>query len=156
VTYELRPPVLHELGLGGAVASFAEQFGKLHGIPVTVDGDGQPESLDEDARALAFRSVRELLLNVVKHAHATEAAVCIGMDRDFVRIEVRDDGVGFDASGERTFEGSEAAFGLFSIRERLDHLGGRLEIDSSPRRGTKVTMFVPANTNAKAEGEDEP
>ena len=154
VTYELCPPVLHELGLRPAVASLAEQFGRLHGIAVEVDDDGQPESLDRNARAFAFRAVRELLFNVAKHARARHACVSIRKDRDFVRIEVQDDGVGFDASGEGVFAEGERAFGLFNIRERLDQLGGRLEVESSPGRGTHVTMLVPAEIEMRAgEGE---
>ncbi len=92
---------------------------------------------------LLFESVRELLLNVLKHAGVKRARVSIRMENGrLFRITVADQGSGFDITRVQA-RGSEAGFGLFSIRERIDLLGGRVEIDSAPGLGTRVTLVAP-------------
>ncbi len=94
-----------------------------------------------------FRIVQECLTNVVKHARARTVRVSIGRDRDWISIMVADDGTGFDASEAFMREGGKKGFGLFSIRERLQHLGGSLDIDSKVGRGTRVTLLAPSKRN---------
>ena len=92
---------------------------------------------------MVFRAVQELLINVVKHSQAGTAKITVKRDEDRVRIAVGDDGVGFDSAGIDFGVAERAGFGLFSIRERLNHLGGHLEIDSRPGQGVKVTLVAP-------------
>jgi signal transduction histidine kinase len=86
--------------------------------------------------------VRELLWNVVKHAKATEAAIRVERSDDAVRVAVEDRGRGFDPS-KQTAPTEEGGYGLFSIAERIDLLGGKMEIQSAKRRGTRVTLTAP-------------
>jgi len=143
LTFELSPPTLYELGLGQALEWFGEQIQEEHGIRVQVEDNGDPTPLEEDILVLLFRATRELLLNVVKHAKATVAEVSIHKDGRTMRISVQDDGVGFDTSAQRPLLRKNGGFGLFNVRERLDHLGGRLEIESAPGQGTRAVLFVP-------------
>ena len=109
----------------------------------TVEDDGRPKPLDQNVRVLVFRAVRELLINVVKHARARKVHVAVWRADDDMGITVKDDGIGFDSSKIGSHVGGVGGCGLFSILERLDYLGGRLRMDSEPGRGTRVTLKVP-------------
>jgi PAS domain S-box-containing protein len=154
LTTELSPPMLHELGLEPALQWLADQWRENHGLAVTVETDGASSPLREETAAVLFRSVRELLVNVVKHARASRAGVLIQGGDGEVRVTVEDDGVGFDAS-EGGLQGSRTgAFGLFSIREQLSHFGGRLEVKTERGHGTAVRLTVPLDPDGPAGKED--
>ncbi len=144
-------PVLYALGIRQAIEWFAEQLSQQYGLQVRVEEDEQAEPLQEDRRALLFRCVRELLLNVVKHAQASTATVGLDVDGDSLRITVGDDGCGFDVSELATPRG-HAGFGLFSIRERLRFVGGELGVESRLGGGTRCIMTVPGDTAAGSSG----
>ena len=131
LTFELSPPILYDLGFEAAVEWLGEKIIKQHGIQFCFEDDKQSKPLDDEARILLFQAVRELLINIVKHAQAHNAKVSIRRDNDNIRINIEDDGVGFDTSkidsSLRT-----GCFGIFSIRERLKHLGGPLKLNPSP------------------------
>jgi len=90
-----------------------------------------------------FQAVRELLWNVVKHAKAAEAVVRVERADALVRVTVEDRGRGDDPSRRSTLPTEEGGYGLFSIAERIDLLGGRVEIESARRKGTRVTLTAP-------------
>lgn len=141
--FDLSPPILHELGLDPALEWLLERIGKENRIAVAFTHDGTEKRLDSDARGLIFRAVRELLVNVVKHAAARRIVLSSRIEGDAIVLSVQDDGVGFspedvEAPGERA-----SGFGLFSIRERISPLGGGLSIDSRPGAGTKATLTMP-------------
>jgi PAS domain S-box-containing protein len=146
LTVELNPPVLAEIGLAPAIEVLAEGFRRTHGIEVSVQDDGAPDRAGDESRYLLFRCVRELMMNVVKHARATRAELVLGSDNGGVRIVVADNGAGFDAAQAGLKEGG---FGLFTIRERMQRLGGSCEIESAPGRGTRVTLRVPIRDGAR-------
>jgi PAS domain S-box-containing protein len=143
LTFELSPPVLYELGLESALQYLAEQMEREHGIPVQCQDDGFRKPLRDDLRVTLYRSVRELLMNAVKHARASVLKVFISRFGDEIRILVQDDGVGFDSALLETRSPVGAGFGLFSIRERLSCLGGQIEIDSRLEQGTSILLTVP-------------
>jgi signal transduction histidine kinase len=92
---------------------------------------------------LLFRATRELLFNVAFHSNATDSIVSFSEDDQNIYIQVEDNGVGFDLAKIDGENSELSGFGLFSIRERLNHLGGRLEIESKPGEGTTVTIISP-------------
>ncbi len=144
LTSDLSSPILYELGFEAAVAEWlAEQIQEKHGIASEFEDDGQPKPLDDDICALLFRMVRELLINIVKHAQAHKVKVSIRKVDSEVCVGVEDDGVGFNPSGIVSMPTEAGGFGLFSIRERLEQLGGHLEIKSKPGHGTRVTVMAP-------------
>jgi PAS domain S-box-containing protein len=143
LTFELSPAVLYEVGLEAALEDLVEQVQERYGIRMTFIDDQKPKPLSEDVRIYLFRAVRELLVNVVKHARARSARVSAGRYDDHLRIEVADDGIGFEASETDPHAGSRGKFGLFSIKERLQHLGGRFEVVSKLGEGTRVTLVAP-------------
>ena len=140
LTFQIAPPVLHDLGFVRAAEWLVEDTQRKYGIEVTIRDDGRPKRLDERTRVILFRAVREVLINVAKHARATAASVSLRRDADQIYVTVQDDGDGFDPAAGPI---GESGFGLFSIREQLDRLEGRVRIESTPGQGTAVTLTVP-------------
>jgi len=149
LTFELSPPVLYELGLVAAIDWLAEQFQLKHNLKCTVESDNKPKLLSQDIEIVLFRSVRELLVNIVKHAEADKVKITIRVNKKNLRIRVTDDGIGFSpkAKGAKTYK--EQQFGLFNITERIHHLGGKFEVDSQRGKGTMVTLVAPLKASGK-------
>ncbi len=144
LTAELSPPALHERGLVAGLDWLSRQMRQKHGLRVEVHADHGAEPAGEQARLFLFQAVRELLFNVVKHAKVSCAQVDVArLDGDEVRVVVADDGVGFDPDSLEPGERTSGGFGLFSIRERLSCLGGRLSVDSRPGHGSRFTLVAP-------------
>lgn len=145
LTFDLSFPILYELGFETAVAGWlSERIQEKYDIAATkFEDDGQPKPLDDDIRVLLFRDVRELLINVVKHAQAKKVKVSVRRVGRQIHVGVEDDGRGFDPAKVRATAVKKGGFGLFSIRERLEQIGGELKIDSAPGHGTNVTVVAP-------------
>ena len=138
---ELSPPVLYELGLIPAVESLAEEMKSNYGLSIEIDDDGAAKSLGQATRAILFRAIRELLINVAKHAGVGNARVIAKRVGDGLVATVSDSGAGFNPSEIPT--DLQRGFGLTSVRERLAYIGGSLRIASRPGHGTEVTLTVP-------------
>jgi PAS domain S-box-containing protein len=144
LTFELSPPVLHDLGLEAAVEWLAEDIEQRHSLEVSLETLGPPRKLDGDARTTLFGVVRELLINVVKHARADTATVRLDRSGQRLRIQVTDDGVGFDTEAAGPSPGVDSGgFGLFSLTERMRSLGGTFYVESRPGCGTTATVELP-------------
>ena len=128
-----------------AVESLAERLRERHGILCQVRDDHQLIPLTDDVAIVLFAAVRELLLNVGKYAKATHVEVSLRREGDRVTIHVEDDGVGFGTAPTGAAASPTVGFGLFSIRERLQLLGGRFEINAARGQGTRVTLTAPLN-----------
>jgi signal transduction histidine kinase len=140
LTCELSPPILYESGLEAACRWLAEEMGRRYGLTVTVDQDQRRHDLGKEVKIVLFQAVRELLTNVVKHAKANSARIRIEGDEHWLRIGIQDDGVGLSTPSPAS---RPNGFGLFNVRERLLGMGGRLEVESEPGKGTKVTIVAP-------------
>lgn len=140
LTVELSPPVLLEIGFKAAMESLAEGFQKMHKIPIIVEDDGRTGQPDDDTRYLLFRSVRELLMNIVKHSQASSVKISISRENGIIKVAVEDNGIGFDPAA---VAGKDGGFGLFTIRRRLKRAEGYCEIESRPGAGTKVVLSTP-------------
>ncbi|WP_456387045.1 CHASE4 domain-containing protein [Desulfolithobacter sp.] len=144
LTFELCPPVLHELGMGAAMEWLVEIMDERYGLKVETECDPLTEYTDSPVLTLTFRAIRELLMNVVKHARTDRAWVQVHQ-RDFcLQVEVRDQGAGFDPAAKevKADEGPEG-FGLFSIQERIMNIGGSMRIESAEGSGTVIRLIVP-------------
>jgi len=150
LTFELCPPVLYDLGFVAAAQWLVDYMQGRYGLVVSFKDDGASKPLDSRLAVVLFGGLRELLINVAKHARAGRAAVRSERRGDTIRITVRDRGVGFDPNSKKFCPG-QTGFGLFSIRERLSHLGGHMEMKSSAGQGTKVTLEVPVRQSLKGE-----
>ncbi len=143
MTFELSPPILYAFGFEPAIEWLIEQFQKQHNIVIDFVRDEQDKPLDDDMRALLFKATRELFFNIVKHAKAHLITITIRRVDSSLKIDIIDDGVGFDSQNISLSMTNTGGFGLFNIRERLEHLGGHMRIKSKPGHGTQVTMDVP-------------
>jgi two-component system sensor histidine kinase DegS len=138
---QLRPPVLDELGLDGAIVDAIATQAALSGIHITPELGGGSEHLGEAGQTVVLRVVQEALQNVRKHAGATNVVVTSALEDGQYVLEVRDDGRGFDtgavaARGRRNF-------GLQFMRERAELVGAQFEVRSRPEAGTVVRLTIP-------------
>ncbi len=144
LTAELSPPILHRGGLIAALEWLSQWMGDKHGLSVELTTQGQIASAPEAISVLLFQSVRELLFNVVKHAGTRKARIAISQLNRNIRVEVSDEGVGFNpdrlAIGGVDFA---TGMGLFSIRERLGYLNGTMSIEAAPDRGSRIVLTAP-------------
>jgi signal transduction histidine kinase len=124
--WDISSPILSELGLEAAVQWLADKLSRSHGLAVRFRDDGTHKPVADDVRLVVFQAARELLINVAKHAGVDRAQISIRRVGEALEIEVADDGAGFDPTDVGTARSSHGGFGLFSIRERLSYLGGRL------------------------------
>lgn len=137
LSFELSPPILHDVGIVAATQWLAEDIELRFGLHVIVEDDGGRLPLDEATRSTLFRALREALLNVSKHARTDKAGVRFSREDRYVKVLIEDEGVGFDVDAETR------GYGLLSIRERLNHLRGSVEIKSTPGEGTRVCLTAP-------------
>jgi len=143
LTFELCPPILYESGLAPALAWLVGQFDRKSEARFDFEAKEDIPPLPEDIRAFAFRAARELLYNAAKHANARYVKVSMAREGDVLRISIADDGIGFDPTSIGALEQESEGFGLFSIRERARSLGGSLEIDAAPGRGSREHLRLP-------------
>jgi PAS domain S-box-containing protein len=140
---ELAPPALQEFGLVEGFEWLADQM-KTHGLTVAVQEHLQRIVLPDDQAVLVFQSVRELLFNVLKHAGTGRADLVVeATEQGELIITVSDDGQGFNPSDLSQRSEERKQFGLFSVRERMEAMGGRLEMESRPQEGTKARLVFP-------------
>jgi PAS domain S-box-containing protein len=149
LTAELSPPILHDGGLAPALKWLGRWMKDKHGLSVELFLPENVADITGDIAVLMFQSVRELLFNTVKHAGTMLARVDYIVDGNRVRVVVSDKGMGFDPSQLTVHGGQVGGFGLFSVKERLDIMGGSLEIDSAPGSGSRMTIVSPQLVKAK-------
>jgi PAS domain S-box-containing protein len=142
LTYELSPPILYQLGLEAALKWLCESMQKRYGYQVAFKRQGESGALAEASSVFLFSAVRELLVNVAKHAAATSVAVRLHWQDFQVEVLVSDNGRGFQRTGAGLPE-SQDGFGLFNIQERASDLGGKLWVRSAPHKGTAARIHLP-------------
>lgn len=144
----LRPSMLDDLGLVPALEWQAREVSKRTGVWVNVEAEGVSEDLAEGHKTCVYRIVQEALHNCVQHAEARHVKVAVRQQADRILLSIEDDGKGFRVERER-------GMGLIGIEERVGHVGGRLEVESAPGRGTslRVTLPLAATTAARPAGQ---
>ena len=142
----LRPPVLDDLGLSGGLASLARSIPQIP-IGLEIATDLADTRLPDHIEVALYRIAQECLQNVIKHAKATRARLTFAMDRgdhgEVARLEIVDDGVGFDTLEHPLGSDEMGGYGLLSMAERAEIVGGRLNIRSRPNTSTTVTTTIP-------------
>ena len=143
MAFQLSPPMLDELGLAAAIEWMADEMHQMYKLDVHAQDDGKQKPMNPAVSATLFRAVRELLINIAKHAGVTQATVTTARDKsDTLVLTVSDAGKGFDPDAVPVNDGS-GGFGLLSVRERINLLGGEVAIRSNPDNGTTVIIKVP-------------
>jgi signal transduction histidine kinase len=138
----LRPEPLEGSRLPDAIASMAKRWAEASTVALNLETTGEPRPILAELEATLFRVAQEALTNVGKHSKASKVGLTISYMDDEVLLDVRDDGVGFDA-GLLDGNGTDG-FGLRGMRQRLRRVAGNLEIESTPGEGTAINASVPA------------
>jgi signal transduction histidine kinase len=141
--YDLNPQPLRDLGLRAALDWLIERTRVNYGLRCAAELKSVPEALPEEMAETIFYVVRELLINIAKHAEAKQARLIFRSNTHRLLIQVIDDGQGFEASRFSPLDPASGGFGLLSIRERLSSVGGSMYIDSHPGGGTNITLTLP-------------
>ncbi|MGC3999161.1 MAG: HAMP domain-containing protein [Anaeromyxobacter sp.] len=139
---DLRPSVLDDLGLTSAVRWYGDRTLGARGVTVRCEFEGPDRRLPPELETAVFRICQEALSNVARHAQASAVLVQVAVGEGEIRVEIEDDGRGFDPDAAVRREG-RPAWGLLGIRERAELLGGSAQVDSAPGQGTRVTVRIP-------------
>jgi PAS domain S-box-containing protein len=150
LTFQLGTPILYEEGLEAALKWLGYQFQKQLGLVFRFEDDLRPKPLSDETRILLYQAVRELIINVARHAKARNVKVSIQRDYKNMQIDVEDDGIGVDTTKIDPYAKATGSFGLFTIHERLKYLGGHFKFASKPGLGTKATIIVPLKAVKKS------
>jgi signal transduction histidine kinase len=145
--YEIYPPVLEAVGLKAAMEWIAREFQRKYRLTVQINCGEAANQIESPLRGMLFRSVRELLLNIVKHAETDTAYLDMEIKGNEGKCSVRDEGKGFNVGPLESMDGNDLGYGLFAIQQRLSALGGDLLIESQPGSGCTVTLRFPLPGN---------
>jgi PAS domain S-box-containing protein len=143
LTFDLSPPVLYDFGFQEALETLAKTIESRHDVSVHTVFEGETGAVSDEIKVIIYRSIKELLHNTIKHAHARKIDIICKHGASGLEVEFCDDGVGFNPDDSAAGRSSTGGFGLFDIREKLLHLGGTLDIDSQPGHGATIIMRVP-------------
>lgn len=151
VIFNLRPMALDDLGLMPALRKYVQDFEDKSKIRTTFEVKGKEIRLSSAMEAAVYRLVQEAFTNALKHAHASYISLDITYQAQMIKIVVQDNGRGFRVE---MLEGKIQSFGIIGMRERVELLEGRMEIESAENQGTKVTFIIPTNVEKRKELED--
>ena len=146
LSFDLRPPLLDEMGLAPALEGHLNAAAHRSGVPIRVSIAPDLPPLGIEREIMVFRIVQEAVTNALRHAGASSLEVVLAATHGGIAIDVRDDGRGFDA-GAAPADGS--GFGLFGMRERVHELGGSFLLESVPGQGTHVSALIPVEPTAR-------
>lgn len=138
---EISPPALYDLGPAAAIESLAKAYEQQYQIRFNLTDDGSTNSIGEKYAAFIYKAARELMVNVIKHARAKQVWIDLKNVDGRVRLEIKDNGIGFDP--DRLNSATGAGFGLFNIKDRLDFYNGKMIVDSHPGKGSQFLIEVP-------------
>jgi signal transduction histidine kinase len=144
VSWEMRPPELERLGFQGAATRLLEEFEERSGMRVVMkDPSWEASGLDAGIASQHYRIIQECLANVQKHARGTRLLVAVRRCDGRLRVELEDDGVGFDPARLELSVPAHEHLGIAGMRERARLMGGNFEIASAPGKGTRIAVEVP-------------
>lgn len=154
---ELSPPILLKGDLLAALEWLARWMKEKHDLAAVLTSCNSIPSLNQGMLLMLFQAARELLFNIVKHAGVRKARIELDRHQDQILMTVADEGAGFDVTLLDSDEGHPHGIGLFGVRERLSYIGGVMEIDSAPGKGSRFTLIVPISaTVAESVAESAP
>ena len=138
--FELRPMILDDLGLVPTLKRYQESLKDQTGLEIRLTFTGPERRLQSYQEVMIFRAIQELLNNACDHSQASSIKIQLDMGESDIRVLVEDDGKGFDV----TDDGLKSGMGLKAIRDRVEKLGGSMDVDSVIGQGTRVTLQMPA------------
>jgi signal transduction histidine kinase len=151
---DLRPSHLDDLGLSSALRWYASDVQERTSINVKVEINGGEQPVASPAKTALFRIVQEALTNVIKHAGATAAFIRLSYTQDAVKVQVSDNGKGFEAQARGSR--GRTSWGLKNMEERAALLGGTFQVHSTPGQGTTINVSIPYIPESEVKDEDPP
>lgn len=145
LTFRMRPPILDTAGIDTALEWLCSSITNDYKLRVDFVNDCQPKPLSTEVRYSLYQAVRELLLNVVKHAKTETAQLSLKTDNHALVVHIADHGTGFSHPDAGPRGVSSGGYGLFNVQQRIEQMGGRFALESAPGKGTSVTLRVPFN-----------
>ncbi|GAB3981492.1 hypothetical protein GCM10027615_62240 [Plantactinospora veratri] len=142
--HAVEPAMFAEARLPDAINEVARRWAEVYGIETVLTTTGDARPMHADVEVALLRTAQEALANVAKHARASRVGLTLSYMEDLVTLDVRDDGVGFDPGVKRANGSTNGGFGLAGMRQRVQRLAGRLDIESEPGGGTAISAAVPA------------
>jgi signal transduction histidine kinase len=142
--HAVEPSMLAEAQLPDAINDLARRWGEANRVDTVLTTTGDARPMHPDIEVALLRTAQEALANVAKHARANWVALTLSYMEDLVTLDVRDDGVGFEPTAKRATGSTDGGFGLTGMRQRIQRLAGRLDIESEPGAGTTISATVPA------------
>ncbi|MEV4625054.1 sensor histidine kinase [Micromonospora sp. NPDC049523] len=142
--HAVEPEVLAEARLPDAISDVTRRWSEVNHIDAVLTTTGDPRPMHTDVEVTLLRAAQEALANVAKHAKASRVGLTLSYMEDLVTLDVRDDGVGFAPNTKRANGSTNGGFGLAGMRQRVQRLAGRLDIESEPGGGTAISASVPA------------
>lgn len=143
--HELRPPSLDDLGLREATEALVQRMAERADVDIEFTYQGSLHRLDPEVELVLYRVAQEALTNMWKHAHASSATVQLSLMPAGVELIVEDNGRGFDSADTNTSDGRGLGLGVFGMKERVDLVGGILEVIGSRNSGTRVRAWIPVD-----------
>jgi PAS domain S-box-containing protein len=143
LTFRMRPPILDTAGIATSLEWLCSSISHDYNLQVDFADDGHPKPLSVEMRYSLYQAVRELLLNVVKHAGTETAQLSITTDNHTLVVHVADNGVGFSHPDAILKHVNNGGYGLYNVKQRIEQMGGRFAVESTPGTGTSVTLRVP-------------
>lgn len=146
LSHKLHPSILDNLGLATAVKSFCREVSEQSGVVVEFAGRNLPDLVPREVSLSLFRVVQEAVHNAIKYSGEKRFEVKLQGESDYLKLEIRDQGIGFDEANTKNGGG----LGLVSMAERIYQVNGTFEIDSQPNAGTRIRARVPVAAHSKA------
>ncbi len=146
ISRNLRPSVLHDLGLVEVLRDATTEFTARTGVALKLDCPPLTKRLPAGTELTLYRILQEALKNVAKHARARNVTVCLRRQGAFIQLVIQDDGIGFDPDHYPAGRKGKGGLGLLSMRERAVYVGGSLKIKSTRRAGTEIEVRIPLPT----------
>ncbi|MFY1693196.1 sensor histidine kinase [Plantactinospora sp. WMMB782] len=142
--HAVEPAMLAQARLPDAINELARRWAEVHDVDTVLTTTGDARPMHTDVEVALLRTAQEALANVAKHARASRVGLTLSYMEDLVTLDVRDDGVGFAPGAKRANGSTNGGFGLVGMRQRVQRLAGRLDIESEPGGGTAISAVVPA------------
>lgn len=143
LTFRMRPPILETSGIETALEWLCSSISNDYALQIDFFKECHHRQLPAEIRYSLYQAVRELLLNVVKHAGTDKATLSIRSDTDKLIITIEDQGTGFDLGEARSITAGSGGYGLYNVEQRIKMIGGTFDVESLPGRGTSVTVILP-------------
>ena len=152
LTLELRPVILDELGVKPAIQVLIE--GDWAGLEINFEEQGESYRCAPEIELAIFRFCQEALNNILKHAQATHAGICLSYEDAELQLRINDNGCGFDVEALRPGRERRQGFGLLGLRERVASIGGHMDLVSTPGVGTTILIKIPADLQRRRDETD--